>query len=54
VFDLEKKNMCGYVSNMDDAFSGEEIECCAPYHGRLLCNTCDGSIYIVGDGELPM
>lgn len=54
VFDLDKKNICAYVGNMDEAFANEEIECCAQHHGKLLCNTCDGSIFIVGDGRLPM
>lgn len=54
VFDLEEKNMCAFVENMDEAFANEEIECCSLYQGKLLCNTCDGSIYVVGDGKLPM
>lgn len=54
VFDLDNKNMCAFVGNMDEAFANEEIECCALYQGKLLCNTCDGSIYIVGAGKLPL
>ena len=45
VFDLEKKVLCAQIGNLDEAFHGEEIECCAFYEGRLLCNTCDGSIF---------
>ena len=54
VFDLDKKKLCAYVGNMDEALANEEIECCAPYQGKLLCNTWNGSIYVVGDGKLPM
>jgi len=45
VFDLEKKVLCTQIGNLDEAFHGEEIECCAFYEGKLLCNTCDGSIF---------
>ena len=45
VFDLEKKVLCAQIGNLDEAFHGEEIECCAFYEGKLLCNTCDGSIF---------
>lgn len=54
VFDLEKKELCAYADHMDAAFSNEEIECCAAYNGKLLCNTCDGSIFTVGTGKLPL
>ena len=30
---------------MDEAFRGEEIECCDWYKGQLLCNTNGGSLY---------
>lgn len=54
VFDLEKREMIAHVGNMDEAFAGEEIECCARYQGRLLCNTCDGSIFAIEDGLIPI
>lgn len=54
VFDLATKKLCAMVDQMDEAFFGEEIECCGEYHGKLLCNTCDGSIFVVGEGELPL
>lgn len=54
VFDLGKKELCAVVDHMDEAFSHEEIECCGIYQGRLLCNTCDGSIFVAGDGYLPL
>lgn len=53
VFDLEAQTLCALVDNLDQAFAGEEIECCAEYQGKLLCNTCDGSIFTVGEGRLP-
>lgn len=54
VFDLEKKCLCAQVSQLDQAFFEEEVECCAAYQGRLLCNTCDGSIFVVGEGMVPL
>lgn len=54
VFDLKKKSLQAIVENMDAAFENEEIECCAPYRGRLLCNTCDGSIFTLPDECLPL
>ncbi|MBQ8814876.1 MAG: hypothetical protein IJZ85_10335 [Lachnospiraceae bacterium] len=45
VFDLEKRNLCAQIGNLDRAFREEEIECCDFYEGRLLCNTSDGSIF---------
>lgn len=45
IFDLKEKKLIAEVGNMDEAFFGEEIECCAPFEGQLLCNTCDGGIY---------
>lgn len=54
VFDLKKKELIAQVEHMDEAFFGEEIECCARYHGRLLCNTCDGSIFAIEDGLIPV
>lgn len=54
VFDLETKELCAMVDQMDEAFYGKEIECCGEYQGMLLCNTCDGSIFVVGEGKLPL
>ena len=54
VFDLEKRCICAQMGHMDEAFAQEEIECCAPYDGQLLCNTCDGSIYVVQEGRFPL
>lgn len=54
VFDLEKKCLTAQVGNMDEAFGGEEIECCARYQGKMLCNTCDGSIFVLEDGLIPV
>lgn len=52
VFDLQKKCL---LARMDDlAFGGEEIECCALYQGKLLCNTCDGSIFEMEEALLPL
>lgn len=45
VFDLKEKKLLHEIGDMDAAFFGEEIECCAPWRGKLLCNTCDGGIY---------
>ena len=48
VFDLEKKCLCAQVNNMDEAMNMEEIECAAPYDGKLLVNTNGGfGIYVV-------
>ncbi len=54
VFDLEKKCLCSHVQNLDQAFFGEEIECCAAYRGRLLCNTCEGGIFALEEGILTV
>ena len=54
VFDLDKKQMIAYIDNLDQAFSNEEIECCALYKEKLLCNTCDGSIYAVDEDILAL
>ena len=52
VFDLEGKTL---LAQMDDlAFDGEEIECCGLYRGKLLCNTCNGSIFEMEEGLLPL
>ena len=42
------------TGDLSDAFCGEEIECCAYYQGKLLCNTCDGSIFEIQEGLLPL
>ena len=44
-FDLRKKSLLWQAGNMDEAFRGEEIECCDWYKGQLLCNTNGGSLY---------
>lgn len=54
VFDLQKKCLCSHVGNLTEAFGREEIECCAVYQGQLLCNTCDGSIFALEEGLLPL
>lgn len=50
-FDVKKKKVLYLVDHLDDAFCGEEIECCDWYEGQLLCNTCDGSLYILAFAE---
>lgn len=48
VFDLQKKCLVAQVNNMDEAMNMEEIECAAPYKGKLLVNTNGGfGIYVV-------
>lgn len=48
VFDLEKKCLVAQVNDMDEALNQEEIECAAPYNGKLLVNTNGGfGIYTV-------
>lgn len=47
VFDLKNKCLAAQSGDLSAAFCEEEIECCAPYQGKLLCNTCDGSIFEV-------
>ena len=48
VFDLQKKCLVAQVNNMDEAMNQEEIECAAPYKGKLLVNTNGGfGIYVV-------
>ena len=46
-FDLQGKCLAGQTGDLSAAFCEEEIECCAPYRGKLLCNTCAGSIFEV-------
>ena len=47
VFDLEKKEIICNIGDMDEGFDQEEIECCARYGEKFLCNTSTGSIYEV-------
>jgi len=47
VFDLEKKRLLAHIGDMDEGFCREEIECCARYGDKFLCNTSTGSIYEV-------
>lgn len=54
VFDLHKKCLAGQTGDLSQVFFGEEIEACATYRGRLLCNTCDGSIFEIEEGVLPL
>ena len=54
VFDLKNKSLAAETGDLSDAFCGEEIECCAYYQGKLLCNTCDGSIFEIQEGLLPL
>ena len=54
VFDLTSKTLCAQVENLTESFRGEEIECCGIYRNRLLCNTCDGSIFALEEGSLPL
>lgn len=52
VFGLKEKRLLAQMDGL--AFGGEEIECCALYQGKLLCNTCDGSIFEMEEGLLPL
>ena len=45
VFDLTKKALVSHINNLDEAFYGEEVECCGVYDGKIICNTCDGSLF---------
>lgn len=54
VFDLEKKCQIAHVGNLTEAFCREEMECCSVYQGRLLCNTCEGSIFALEEGLLSL
>lgn len=55
VFDLEKKCLVAQVNNMDEAMNMEEIECAAPYKGKLLVNTNGGfGIYVVKEDLFPL
>lgn len=55
VFDLEKKCLAAVVDEMDEALNREEIECIAPYDGKMLVNTNGGfGIYVVQEGLFPL
>ena len=54
VFDLQKKCLHAHVENLTEALGREELECCAVYGGQLLCNTCEGSIFALEKGLLPL
>lgn len=54
VFDLDHKCLSAHVENLTGAFQGQEIECCAIYQNQLLCNTCEGSIFALEEGLLPL
>lgn len=45
VFDLEEKRIIARINHLNEAFRGEEIECCGFYNGMLLCNTNEGGIF---------
>jgi len=47
VFDLKKRAITARIGHMDEAFLGEEIECCGLYHGMLLCNTSYGGVFVL-------
>lgn len=46
-FDVHEKKALYMVDHLDEALCGEEIECCDWYEGKLLCNTCDGGLYVL-------
>lgn len=54
VFDLAQKCLLAQLDNLTEVFDGQEIECCDFYENRLLCNTCDGSIFELEEGILPL
>jgi len=54
IFDLEEKCLHARIGNLTGAFLNQEIECCAIYENRLLCNTCEGSIFALEEGLLPL
>lgn len=53
-FDLNNKCLAAQTGDLSEAFCKEEIECCAVYQGQLLCNTCEGSIFALEEGLLPL
>ena len=54
VFDLQRRCLSAQMDNLTQAFRGEEIECIDFYGDRVLCNTCDGSIFELEEGVLPL
>lgn len=50
-FDVREKTCLYQVDDLTDAMNGEELECCDWYQGKLLCNTCDGGIYVLATEE---
>ena len=44
-FDMKKRCIGAQIDHLDQALCMEEIECCAVYKGKLLCNTSAGGIY---------
>lgn len=54
VYDLAGKAVAARMDLSRSIFADEEIECCAFYRGKLLCNTNHGKIYCVGKGIFPL
>ena len=53
-FDLQRKTLCAQVENLTEAFRGEEIECCDIYKDRLICNTCNGNLFLLEEGIIEL
>lgn len=53
-FDLHSKALSAQIGNLTEAFREEEIECCGVYGKQFLCNTCNGSIFKIEEGLLPL
>lgn len=53
-FDLQRKTLCAQVENLTEAFRGEEIECCGIYKDRLICNTCNGNLFLLEEGIIEL
>ena len=53
-FDLQGKCLAGQTGDLSEAFCNEEIESCAMYRGKLLCNTCAGSIFEVDQNLISL
>jgi hypothetical protein len=50
VVDLRQRKLSAVITDLDGAMNEEELECCAFYQNKLLCNTCAdgcGSIFTV-------
>lgn len=54
IFDLKEKSLWAQIDNLDPLFGPEEIECCGFYNGQLVCNTCEGSIFMLAEDLLPL